>query len=256
MWLRLRQICLVARDLARSVDELKEIFGLEVCYVDPGVERFGLRNSLLPIGSQFLEVVAPFQENTAGGRYLDRRGGDGGYMVITQCDDVEPRKQRVAELGVRIAQPLESTHHRGMQLHPKDTGGALFEIDWHEGGEDPAGPWSPAGPDWKPAVRTDVVSRILAAELQSPDPKTLAERWSGIAQIELGRDAQGRLELPLENARLRFVEATDGRGEGLGGVDLAVVDRKRLLEAAEKRGRRVSDDLVNVCGTRFGLIDA
>ena len=105
-------------------------------------------------------------------------------------------------------------------------------------------------------MRTDVVSKIVAAELQSPDPDSLAKRWSGIAQIELEHDAQGRHELPLENARLRFVEATDGRGEGLGGIDLAVVDRKRLLEAAEKRGRRVSDDLVNVCGTRFGLIDA
>ena len=257
MWLRLRQICLVAHDLASTIDELKEIFGLEVCYVDPGVERLGLKNSLLPIGSQFLEVVSPFEENTAGGRYLDRRGGDGGYMVITQTDEIERRGKRVAELGIRVAMPLGSRGpHRGMQLHPKDTGGSFFEIDWHEGGEDPAGPWSPAGPDWKPAVRTDVVNKILAAEIQSPDPKTLAERWSKIAEIELGHDAQGRLTMPLENASVRFVEATDGRGEGLGGVDLAVVDRKRLLEAAEKRGRRVSDDVVNICGTRFGLVDA
>lgn len=256
MWLRLRQVALIARDLASTVDDLKAIFGLEVCHVDPGVERFGLKNSLLPVGSQFLEVVAPFQENTTGGRYLDRRGGDGGYMIIAQCDELEPWERRVAELGIRIANPNLGPGFRGIQLHPKDTGGTFFDISWHEGGEDPSGPWMPAGPNWQPAVRTDVVSKILAAELQSPDPDTLAKRWSEIAEIPLSRDAEGNPEIPLEDARIRFVVATDGRGEGLSGLDLAVVDRKRLLDAAESRGRRVSDDLVNVCGTRFTLIDA
>ena len=56
------------------------------------------------MGSQFIEVVAPNDpaEDTAGKRYLDRRGGDGGYMVITQCDDQAPRRAKFKELGVRL----------------------------------------------------------------------------------------------------------------------------------------------------------
>ena len=46
----------------------------------------------------------------------------------------------------------------------------------------------------------------------------------------------------------------DGRGEGLGGVDLRVADRARLLRAAEQRGCRTNDDQVIVCGTRFYLV--
>jgi hypothetical protein len=38
-------------------------------------------------------------------------------------------------------------------------------------------------------------------------------------------------------------------------VDLVVADRARLLAAAERRGRRVSDDLVNICGVRFRLVE-
>lgn len=256
MWLRLRQICLVARELDPVIEDLKSVFGLEVCYVDPGVEKYGLQNSLLPVGNQFLEVVAPTEEGTAGGRYLDRRGGDGGYMVINQCDDLEPRRKRVEELGVRIANPLGYEKFKGMQLHPKDTGGSFFEIDWHEGGEDPDGPWTPAGPDWAKARRTDVVKAIVAAELQSPDPVKLAKRWSEIAQIDLEADDSGNPFMRFQNADIRFVEATDGRGEGLGGVDLAVVDRAHVLAEADKRGFRQSDDLVTVCGTRFRLVDA
>ncbi len=255
MWLRLRQICLVARELRPVVDDLRQVFGLEVCHVDPGVAQFGLENSLLPVGNQFLEVVAPLREGTAAGRYLERRGGDGGYMVITQCDAHEARKKRVAELGIRVAFAIDRPEYQCMQLHPRDTGGSFFEIDWQAGGQDPDGPWWPAGPGWWPARRTDVVSAIRVAELQSPEPDALAQRWSEIAEIPL-ESAGGAATLPLANASLRFVTARDGRGEGLGGLDLVAEDRARALRAAEARGRRTSDDGIEIGGVRFRLVDA
>ena len=60
--------------------------------------------------------------------------------------------------------------------------------------------------------------------------------------------------IALENSTLRFVKETDGRGEGLSGLDLTAVDRKHALDAAEKQGRRVSDDTVMVCGMRVRLV--
>ena len=92
--LRLRQICLVAPELTKSVAQLESVLGLKTCFHDPGVEKYGLNNALLPIGTNFLEVVAPFQDGTTTQRYMDRRGGSGGYMVIMQCDDVEKRRHR------------------------------------------------------------------------------------------------------------------------------------------------------------------
>src|SRR5258708_8987092 len=86
MSIRLRQIALVANTLAPVIDDLKAVFGLEVCYIDPGVGVFGLENSLLPVGNNFIEVVAPIKDGTAGGRYLKRRGGDGGLLGICQCE--------------------------------------------------------------------------------------------------------------------------------------------------------------------------
>ena len=173
MWIRLRQIALVARELRPVIDDLSAVLGIEPCYVDPGVGVFGLENTLLPVGNQFLEVVAPIQAGTAGGRYLDRRGGDGGYMVITQTDDHAARRARVAELGVRVAwgfdakdkaaDGTEEIEYRCMQLHPRDTGATFFEID--EQGGDRAleidGPWHPAGPDWQRVKRVDVTRRRL-----------------------------------------------------------------------------------------------
>ncbi len=254
MWLRLRQIALVAEKLAPVERELMDVLGIEVCFRDPGVGHFGLENALFPIGNQLLEVVAPTRENTAGGRYLERRGGDGGYMVITQCNDHAPRRARVEALGVRVVNHFDSGEFRNMQLHPKDTGGSFFEIDEMVAprAHDPDGPWEPAGKDWQRARRLERVTGILAAELQCDDPGRVAARWSEIAEIPL-RDVDGTPTLPLDNASVRFVPCTDGRPEGLGGIDLACADKAAILAAAEARGVVTGEDQVRLCGLRVNL---
>jgi hypothetical protein len=98
------------------------------------------------------------------------------------------------------------------------------------------------------------VTAYTAVEMQSADPRGLADRWSKIAELPLRTDARGRIELPLDNAAIRFVEASDGRGEGLGGIDVVVADRQRLLDTAERRGLRKAADQVDICGTRFYLV--
>ena len=254
MPLRLRQICLVAPELRPAVEDLRSVFGIDVCYVDPTVGQFGLENSVLPVGSEFLEVVAPVRNDTAAGRYLERRGGAGGYMFITQCDDAAARDRHLEALGVRIALRHRSDEYDLCQLHPRDTGGTFLEIDWQPGGDTDPERWHPAGPEPGRARRTDVVGGILAAELQSPDPEGLARRWSEISGSSLEEGEDGFPTLRLAKGSVRFVPCADGRPEGLGGVDLAVADRARVLRAAEERQCRVDGDRVLVCGTRFRLV--
>jgi hypothetical protein len=144
-----------------------------------------------------------------------------------------------------------------MQLHPKDTGGSFFEIDQQLGpdGWSDDGPWEPAGgADWKRARRLDRVAGIVAAEMQVPDPVATAARWSEIAEIPRARDGGGSPRLELEDATLRFVVPTDGRGEGLGAIDLRAVDRGAVMTAARQRGRDRGDAQVYLCGMRMNLV--
>jgi len=244
-WLRLRQIALVARELDPVVQDLRAVFGLEVGHRDAGVATFGLENALLPIGSQLLEVVAPTREGTAGGRHLERRGGDGGYMVICQCDDHAPRRARVEELGIRTVLAFDEGDYRCMQLHPSDTGGAFLEIDW-QADTSAGGEWWPAGTAWRDAVRTEVIDAITEVEVQAADPDRVAARWSEIVEIDVSDRA-----LQLDDAVVRFVDATDGRGDGLGGVTVRAVDADAAFRAAVERGLPVEGDVVMLCGTRF-----
>jgi len=218
--LRLRQLVLVAHDLRPVEEQLIDEFGLEVCYRDPGVGHFGLRHGLYTIGDQLLEVVAPKQDGTTAGRYLDRRGGDGGYMVIVQLDDIDGVRARMAELGIRIAFEAAGDGIRGIHLHPADVGGAILSLDQ----ADPPESWAWAGPDWAYHSST-TLSAMTAAEIQSDDPDALAERWAAI----LDRPAVDRV-IECDDATIRFVEATDGRGDGLAAIDIAVADPTRVGE--------------------------
>lgn len=256
--LRLRQIALVAHELEPVVSALTDVFAFGTPYNDPGVDVFGLHNAVIPAGHQFIEVVAPIREGTAGGRYLERRGGDGGYMVILQCDDHPSVKARVDALGVRKVVEHDNDHYCIMQLHPRDTGGSFLEIDVQHGGEPMDGPWEPAGPDWQ-ANRTDTLVAVTAAEIQADDPAARAARWSAI----LGRPVTGSGDAPvvaLDNAELRFVGVSDGRGEGLGGIDVGVAPDRlgAVLARAASRGLTNPEDpsMVRAAGMRIRVLPA
>lgn len=221
-WIRLRQVALVARDLEAVVSDLRTSFGLEVAHRDPAVASFGLENAVLPVGNQFIEVVSPTREGTAGGRQLERLGGDGGYMVICHTDNHAAVRQRVTELGVRAVIDADHDGYRLLQLHPSDTGGSFLEIDFQPGGDDPGGPWMPAGEEWQAARRTQVVAGIRALDVESRDPSTTAERWRAITGCPL----EG-LVLRLDNATVTFRE---GDLDSLVGVTLAAADASRAGE--------------------------
>jgi len=124
-------------------------------------------------------------------------------------------------------------------------------------GDDPAGddcaPWHPAGPNWQAARQTEVVSAITGAELQSADPDRLANRWAEISGLDLTVGDFGP-EIVLENAAVRFVEARDGRGEGLGGIDLKCSDHARAKNQAGEIGCAIDGDTISICGTRIKLV--
>jgi len=50
------------------------------------------------------------------------------------------------------------------------------------------------------------------------------------------------------------VPITDGRPEGLGGIDVGVADREHVLAAAQARGLPVSGGRVEIAGMRVGLV--
>ncbi|WP_374469795.1 VOC family protein [Phenylobacterium sp.] len=249
--MRLRQVALVAADLDRAADEIRAVLGVDYAYDDPGVGKFGLRNAVFPVGDTFLEVVSPRQSGTTAGRLLEKRGGDGGYMVILQVDDGLDARAQVARAGARVIEQADFDGVVMSHVHPKDIGGAILSVD----SMPTRGEWRWGGPVWRDHVRTDVSMGVVAAELQGFDPERMARRWGEVLAREAQR-AGGGWRIPLDAGELRFVAPGDGRGEGLGAFDVAVRDPAVVRAAAQARGLLGPGGEVALCGTRVNLVAA
>ena len=245
--MHIRQIALVARELEPVVSDLCAVFDLEVAFRDPGVGQFGLVNAVMPVGDTFLEVVSPEREGTTAGRFLERRGGNGGYMVILQTRDMASDRARLDGLGVRIVWQIELDDIRTVHLHPRDVRGTLLSVDQ----PDPPSSWRWGGPDWQSKQRSRVVSAISGATIEARDPRAMAERWSAVLGVPLDLGVAAP-RLTLDPGAIEFVPET-GRGEGLYSVRLAALDAERALGEAKKRGLSTQGSRVEVCGTWFEL---
>jgi len=254
--MRLRQIALLARDLENTVGDLCAVFGLEVAFRDPGVAAFGLVNAVLPVGDTFLEVVSPARDDASAARLLARRGGDCGYMVIVQTDDLAAARERMRREQVRIV--FEHAHPAGhtetIHLHPRDVGGAILSLDESK----PAASWDWAGPEWERHAKTGVVTALAAATLASDDPAGLAAHWGSLLDRTASALGGGVFVIALDHEALRFVPA-EGHGDGFVGVDLAIANgaaRGPAFARARARGLRVEGDTVWIAGTALRLVDA
>lgn len=249
-YMRLRQICLVAPQLKPVIADIAAIMGLEVCYHDDNVEKYGLVNALLPVDTILLEVVAPFRDGTAAGRFIEKTAGRGGYMAIFCCEDADAHAARANAMGVRTANVIAHAPYRGVQLHPRDCRAAFIEFNHTDGSDDVLGPYPPAGPDWQTHIRKDVTLALTGVEMRSPDPAGLAEHWSRIIGVAVSKGANGTVELNLPNASFRFAKGAD---EIMSALNFRVGDLAKVCDAAKARGYDVGDNEFFIGGVNFRL---
>jgi hypothetical protein len=252
--MRLRQIAFVAADLEPVAAAFNTVFGLKVAYRDPGVATFGLVNVVMPVGGEFLEVVQPVTADASAGRYLKRRGGDAGYMLIFQAPDALAHRKRLADQGIRLIAQHETPQYTFTHFHPGDFNGVLTSIDTEGDGsswKERMGKWPPAGKDWREHASPAETLGIAGATVQSRDPAATARRWGELLQAE--RDGT---TLKFDGSTLGFVEPVDADGTGVIGVDIAVRDPAAVLAKARAADLEVKDGAVRICGTAIRPVAA
>lgn len=248
--LRLRQICLVASHLEPAVGDIAAIMGLDVCHRDPNVARYGLENALLPVDTILLEMVAPFQDGTAAGRFVEKTKGRGGYMAIFSCDDPRERQANAESMGVRVSHVIDRPPYLGVQLHPRDCRAAFIEFNHTAGSDNIRGAYPPAGPDWHKAIRSDVTKALTEVVFTSPDPRGLAEHWSRIVGVSVSETKDAEACIALVNCTLRFIA---GDAEVMSALTFRVANPDAVILAAKARGHAVIGNSLLLGGVDFHL---
>lgn len=249
--MRLRQVAFVAKDLEPVRQAFDDVFGLKVAYRDPGVATYGLINVVMPFGGDFLEVVQPVTDDASAARYLARRGGDAGYMLIFQAPNAVEHREQLTKLGIRNIAELNTRGYTFTHFHPADVNGVLTSIDTEGDGaswNDPNGSWTPAGPDWQDARAGEEIVGILGARVQVPEPMAAAKRWA-----ELFEGKVEGAKILIDRGTIRFVKADAPKASGIVGLDVAVKRPQEILERARQAGLRVAGDAVHICGTAVHL---
>jgi hypothetical protein len=195
--IRFRQATIVARDLEPVVADLRAKLPLGEPFRDPEVGQFGLCNAVMPLGDTFVEVISPTEEGTAGGRHLDRIGGDGGYMAMFQVDDIAAARARIKDLGLRVIFDNDEDGDIDIHIHPKDVPGAIITLDHMVVPES----WRWAGAEWiQKSPSTLGPGRVTGATVSALEPAKLADTWAAA----LGTTADGE-RIALDGGELRFV---------------------------------------------------
>ncbi len=240
--MRLRQIALVAGELAPARASFFKLLGLSEDFMDVGVAEFGLENSVMAVGDTFLEIVAPTQDGTTAGRLLERRGGDGGYMVICQVGDIASYREHTEHLNVRKVWNIDLPGTSAFHIHPRDIGGAIVSLDQM----DPPESWRWAGPAWE-ARKARHVGAICGVSVQAEDPRAMAARWGEILKVI---PEANKLNLS-DGSWIEFVSVEDGRGDGVCGVTFTDCDLSILETQARGMGLDWQDNSVHLGGVQL-----
>ncbi|HEY1635835.1 MAG TPA: VOC family protein [Acidimicrobiales bacterium] len=212
-------MALVTHQLEPVTEQIRRELGLDHPYHDPGVGVFGLENAVFSIGDTFLEVVAPRQPDTAAGRYLERRGGDSGYMAMFQVADLARTRSQLAELGVRVVWKADLDDIAGTHLHPRDVPGAIVSLDW----ANPPESWRWAGPTWTGAAPPHPPGGIVGLTIEVSVPLAAASRWAEVLGVTARADGESAaVVLGANGQQLRFTDLGDGHGEGITELTLAM----------------------------------
>ena len=199
----IRQIVMVSAKRDPVVKNLCELFECEVAFNDPGVGHFGLENAVIPIGTDFLEVVSPKEENTTAGRFLDKRNGDGGYMVIIQVDNFKDSKGLVEKNNIEVVWETDLPKAKAIHLHPKQMGGAILSLDWMN----PKESWKWAGPEWTSHI-SGPISGIDGVQIQSDNPEAMFQDWLDV--LGNPKSSKEKLKIFLDDTWLEFFLDSDG----------------------------------------------
>jgi methylmalonyl-CoA/ethylmalonyl-CoA epimerase len=120
---------LAVADLDAALSTYRAVFGWEPA---GGREIVGSQQTeavRLPIGESNIELIAP-RGNESLARFLDRRG-PGLHHIAIEVEGIEEALALLDRLGVALidrAPRVGAGGHKVAFVHPKSTGGVLFEL--------------------------------------------------------------------------------------------------------------------------------
>jgi hypothetical protein len=228
---RLRHYVIATTDRDFVCDQIYEFLGLPAT-VKKGPDRtlaYGFYSTMMRVGTTMLEVVQPVKPDFHLAHWLNRRGNDGGYMLVLQTYDGKALVSRAKQERLQLNRDQLFQGQHQVQFDEQRFG-AFFEFYQYA----PEDNWW-GDPLNGPYHEARVVHDISGCDVAVEDPQALA---SQAARVFLGR-LDGTTVHFLDR-KVRFVPITSARG--LVALDLPARQSNRV------------GDWARIAGVQFRLV--
>ena len=116
------------KDIDAALKLFQQVFGTPPSEVEELADQ-GVRATLIHVGQTRLELLEPLSEESAVGRFIQRRG-EGLHHLALNVDDIAGKLEVLKTLGVRLVdkEPREGLSGRIAFVHPSSVFGVLTEL--------------------------------------------------------------------------------------------------------------------------------
>ena len=116
------------KDIDAALKLFQQVFGTPPSEVEELADQ-GVRATLIQVGQTRLELLEPLSEESAVGRFIQRRG-EGLHHLALNVDDIAGKLEVLKTLGVRLVdqEPREGLSGRIAFVHPNSVFGVLTEL--------------------------------------------------------------------------------------------------------------------------------
>lgn len=116
-------------DLDEAIAFYGTVFGMRCVHRETNEEQ-GVREAMLAVGADRIQLLAPLSPDSTIAKFLDRHG-PGVQQVAYTVDDVAAASATLRARGLRLLydEPRRGTAGSKVNfIHPKDAGGVLVEL--------------------------------------------------------------------------------------------------------------------------------
>ena len=199
---RLRVVALMVHNLDEGRELYRNTLGMEPCHAG-NLPDYGLTKLVLPAGNgTFIELLQPTSSESAGARFLERRG-EAPYCLIFETNDYDRLIPHLRSLGVRITSEIQEGDERSVFIHPASANGALLEIVEVSS---PNNPWPAAGPDWQRAGQQPLTRQLRQVAVLIRDLDQAVRQWEEM----FGLQVTARFELSFTDLEIAVLPLQGG----------------------------------------------
>ena len=126
---KIDHIGIAVKSIQRSLSYYQNLLGMELEGYET-VESQGVKVAFLSAGNTRIELLEPISDESPIAMFLLKRG-EGIHHLALGVENIQQRLNEIKSSGINLidSEPKLGAHHAQVAfLHPKSTGGVLFEL--------------------------------------------------------------------------------------------------------------------------------